>query len=161
MGSKLRNASADTANFTVGQMNTGDGEVPSHLLDNTARLFHALEVVREENGAVPIRIISGYRSVDGNRKGAKSQVELDAIHPGRAFYSEHMTGSAADCVPADGDVMRLYQSALRVQRCEPSTGIGYVHMYAKNGVPTFVHIDTGPSDKIARIDFVKRCIGEA
>ena len=160
MGSKLRNSAVDTAHFTVGQMNTGDGEVPPRLLDNTSRLFHALEAVREENGGVPIRIISGYRSVDGNRKGAKSQVELDAIHPGRAFYSEHMTGSAADCTPMDGDVMRLYQSALRVQRCVQDAGIGYVHMYTKGGVPTFVHIDTGPLARDDRVAFVKRCIGE-
>lgn len=73
-------------NFNLDEFKCRDGSsVPEHLMDNVILLASNLQVLRDEIGK-PIRIISGYRSPEYNKKirGAKK--------------SQHMLAKAADII---------------------------------------------------------------
>ncbi len=75
-----------TKNFSLHEFRCKDGtDVPEDLMENVQLLAENLQVLRDEIG-LPIRVISGYRSLKYNSK------------IGGARRSQHMTAKAADII---------------------------------------------------------------
>jgi len=71
-------------NFSLREFRCKDGsDVPEELMENVQLLADNLQKLRDRLGA-PIKVISGYRSPEYNRK------------VGGAKYSQHLLGLAAD-----------------------------------------------------------------
>ena len=71
-------------NFSLSEFRCRDGsDVPEELMDNVRLLAENLQVLRDYIGR-PVKIISGYRSPDYNKK------------IGGAKRSQHMLAKAAD-----------------------------------------------------------------
>ena len=100
--------------------------------DRATVLGAAFEIVRAEYGH-PIRIVSAYRTPEWNRKIKGAPL------------SQHMEGRALDMAPTGGrhlkGLIAAVEQVVRQGRA-PIRGVG---LY-----PSFVHIDTRPTDRIYR-----------
>lgn len=77
----------------------------------------------------PIKVLSAYRTPSWNKK------------IGGARFSQHMNGRALDLRPPNGVTVDEFYEAIR--RIAMSTAIRGIGKY-----PTFVHVDTRPSDRL-------------
>ena len=85
-----------TPNFSKSEFDSKDGaEMPEDVLANVTRLANALEKIREVIQC-PIKINSGYRSPEHNKK------------IGGALNSMHLKGLAADIVPIGASLKLVY-----------------------------------------------------
>lgn len=111
-----------TKNFQKSEFEGRSGEIPEDLLKNVQELANNLQVLRDEIGK-PIKIISGYRSPEYNKK------------IGGAKKSQHMTASASD-IQVDG------MTPLEVkQKIENLISSGKMKKGGVGLYPTFTHYD--------------------
>ncbi|GEM_PF-1352698 len=121
-----------TAHFTWDQFKCKGGEaVPSNLRDGTRRLCQNLEVVREELGGKPIKIVCGYRSKAYNEKLR----EKDPV--GVAKHSKHMDGIAADIRIEGVKVEKIYNTIYQLGKSGKIKKGGLGKYVSSN----FVHYD--------------------
>jgi len=112
-----------TENFALSEFRCKDGsDVPEELLDNVKLLAENLQKLRDRLG-VPIRIVSGYRSPEYNKKcgGVKS--------------SQHLLATAADIRAknhASSDLQGIIIGMIKD---------GELHQGGVGVYPTFVHYD--------------------
>lgn len=106
--------------------------------DRLKPLCDVLETLRLHLGEVPIRIISGYRSPDYNRKvGGAGRYFVGP--GGRRRYvptSQHVHGRAADIVVPGVDASHVHDVALAAHRAK-EIKLGGLGVYS-----SFVHLDT-------------------
>ena len=104
------------------------------VADRLLPLCEALEVIREELGGRPIKILSGYRSAAFN-----------AALEGAARKSQHIEGRAADIrvagVPAD----KVHDTVLRLSREGKIPQVRGLGRY-----PSFTHVDVRVARHLAR-----------
>lgn len=100
-------------------------------------LCNVLEILRNELRGMPIKVISGYRSFEWNKRHHEK-------HPGAVIHSQHCEGRAADIQvqwfqPLDvhRTVINLYERKL--------IAIGGLGLYE-----SFVHIDIREGSELAR-----------
>jgi uncharacterized protein YcbK (DUF882 family) len=108
---------------------------PERWIEDRLRpLCLILEEIRREVGA-PLRILSGYRSPEYNRK------------IGGARASQHVEGRAADIVAPGLPLVRLETAVLRVDLAREREGRQRVAGWGS--YPSFVHVDVRPG-RLAR-----------
>jgi len=111
-------------NFKKSEFKCRDGtNVPAELMDNLEELVENLQIIRDHI-AVPMRIISGYRSPKYNRK------------IGGARKSQHMKAKAADIVVRSLKPVELREIIINLIK-EGKIKKGGVGLYR-----SFVHYDT-------------------
>jgi uncharacterized protein YcbK (DUF882 family) len=83
-----------TKNFELEEFDCHDGKkVPDHLIPNVVELCRNLEIIRESAGNKSIKILSGYRTVEYNKRvGGKptsqhlfakaADIKIDGMTPG-------------------------------------------------------------------------------
>ena len=114
---------------------------PKSFRPNLRRLCKALELIRVAAGDTSLTVVSGWRSVEFNRR-----------NKGRATRSQHLEGRAADLqLGGRGSLVarqkRLYFAILDLQRAGeiPKGGLAYYpgrySKKLKRIVGTFVHYD--------------------
>jgi len=112
-----------TENFNLSEFKCRDGsDVPEELMENVQQLADNLQVLRDHVGC-PIRIISGYRTPEYNRK-------IDG-----ARRSQHMLAKAADIKISGmtpGEIKSLIEDLISLGKMHP----GGVGLYK-----TFTHYD--------------------
>jgi len=112
-----------TPNFALREFQCHDGVgVPEELMENVTLLAENLQVIRDEIGK-PIRIISGYRHPEYNKK------------IGGAKKSQHMTAKAADLKVSGMEPVELWRVIIKLIK-EGKLHAGGVGLYT-----TFVHYD--------------------
>ena len=112
-----------TPNFSLREFECRDGSpVPCELMDNVDLLAKNLQIIRDEIDC-PIRIISGYRSPEYNKK------------VGGARRSQHMLAKAADLVVKGMKPAELREIIICLIK-EGKIHSGGVGLYT-----TFVHYD--------------------
>jgi uncharacterized protein YcbK (DUF882 family) len=113
-----------TTHFHLDEFACRDGTpVPCELVENVRLLAENLEVLRAALGGAPIRITSGYRTPDYNRR------------VGGVKKSQHLIGKAADIVVANVDPPFVYRQAQRLIKAGEMMK-GGLGLYR-----TFVHVD--------------------
>lgn len=99
-------------------------QYPADWIDGRLRLLcDALEVLREELGGRPIRIVSGYRPESYNRT------------IGGARFSQHIEGRAADLVVDGVDAGAVHDTAFRLAKA------GRMRIGGLGKYPSFTHVD--------------------
>lgn len=118
------------------------GKVPSHYLDNLNRLRRALELIRLRWSS-PIKIVSGYRPEEYNRKLYEASQIRNNGKSGVAKNSAHLTAEAADIrvVPFEEKTIGARTTALHKMIWDMYTAgelptLGGLGLY-----PTWVHVD--------------------
>ncbi|WP_042006543.1 YcbK family protein [Capnocytophaga canis] len=113
-----------TPHFKWAEFDCNDGtRVPDDLLSNVKELATNLEVIRKEAGNKPIRITSGYRTFEYNKK------------VGGVEKSQHLIGKAADIKIKGMTSIQVYTLITNLIR-QGKIKKGGVGLY-----PTFVHYD--------------------
>jgi uncharacterized protein YcbK (DUF882 family) len=115
-----------TANFSLSEFTSKDGEtVPVKYYGNLSYLMQQLETIREYFGGSPVKIHSGYRSIEHNK--AVGGVE----------GSKHTTAQAAD-FSVKGYTPKQVQAGIK----ELIT-LGKLYPGGLGEYSTFTHYDTG------------------
>jgi uncharacterized protein YcbK (DUF882 family) len=115
--------------WTELQCKDGTGYPDKYRLTRLPQLLSAFETIRAAFGDKPITILSAYRTPEYNKK------------IGGARFSQHIEGRALDLRPPNGISVDEFFEVIR--KFAPELKIGGIGKY-----PTFVHIDTRPSDKL-------------
>jgi uncharacterized protein YcbK (DUF882 family) len=111
-----------TANFKKEEFEGRSGAIPEELMKNVQELANNLQVLRDTIGK-PIKVISGYRSPEYNKK------------IGGAKKSQHMTASASD-LQVDGMTPSELKSVIEQLIKDGKMKKGGVGLY-----PEFTHYD--------------------
>lgn len=121
----LESSDGSTAHFNFSEFHSKDGSgfnngkvSATQVKANVRRLMYKLEAVRRKAGDRPIRINSGFRSINHNR------------NVGGASNSQHMYGIAADIVISGLSVTSVMNHA-------KTSGFSGILRY-----PTFTHVDS-------------------
>lgn len=115
-----------TDNFSLIEFRSKDGaDFPDDVVDNLKILAFNLQALRDEINA-PLRINSGYRSPEHNKKIKGS------------LKSYHMKGMAADIRSSSHTPRELFNMIEKLQKA------GLMYDGGLKAYNTFVHYDTGP-----------------
>lgn len=123
-------ANAGTTNFTLKEFRCKDGtEVPEKFRGNVQEVMDNLEILRDELGGSPIKIVSGYRTCAYNKKiyQRKGDREIKT--------SRHICGQAADLQIADSTPAEVHATIERL------IGEGRMQQGGLGIYKTFVHYD--------------------
>lgn len=115
--------------LTWDELSCKDGTpYPTEWRSNRAiELAEIFEFIRKSAGNLPIKILSGYRTVSYNKK------------IGGAKHSQHLQGRALDMRPPSG--MSVEEFYNLIKKLSKNTAIGGIGLYS-----TFVHVDTRPKN---------------
>ena len=113
-----------TENFSLREFRCKDGtDVPPDLIDNVTFLAKSLQILRQMIGK-PMRIVSGYRTPEYNRKVKGSRRSMHLLAKAADLRVSGMTSDELHAVIAD---------AIKKDLIAPG-GLGWY--------PSFVHYDT-------------------
>lgn len=102
-------------------------EIGTWLKTRLLSLCETLEIIREAAGGGSIRITSGYRTLEYNRK------------LGSPDTSQHVKGRAADIQHSTLTVEKLHELVLSLYRAGRLPKLGGIGLY-----PSFLHLDVRP-----------------
>ncbi len=133
---KAMRGEPNTRNFKLYEFNSKDGvKVPPEYYGNVSFLMDQLEVIRQHFNNKPVKVHSGFRSYNHNKK------------VGGATMSAHLKAKAAD-ITIKGYKPKEVQAGLR-----QLIAAGKIHAGGLGSYNSFTHYDTGSSRSWPRSNY--------